>query len=140
MIVVGVSFHIPTSGHCRTGTLIADWMTSDGVDLLNHLQHAMEESVLFDNYQLLVSPIRSSKRRGHSLWWASHSPNSAFLGQAQRVKKFPLTFNGAYFSWKKYLGVSSLEDVTSVERVDETDGECGRPEEPEIPWGGYPTC
>jgi hypothetical protein len=37
-------------------------MASDRVDLLNHLQHAMEESVLFDNYQMLVSPFAAIKK------------------------------------------------------------------------------
>jgi len=36
-------------GHCRTGCLITNWKTRNTIDLLNHLQHAMQKAVLLDN-------------------------------------------------------------------------------------------
>lgn len=74
----------------------------------------MQQTVLFDDCGESGVSAPHVRMRLHGggtgvdrlLWWASHSPSSTFLGQAQSVKKLPLTFNGAYFSWKKYLGAS----------------------------------
>lgn len=45
----GVSGHLPTRRHSWTGAFIADRQTSDTIDLLNHLEHSVEQAVLFNN-------------------------------------------------------------------------------------------
>lgn len=65
-IIIGATHDLPASGHGGASGFIADGEASDPIDFLDDLEHAMQETVLFDNCTWSMSKQgRDGYRRGH---------------------------------------------------------------------------
>lgn len=106
-IVIGAIPDLPASGHGRASGFIADGEASDPIDFLDDLEHAMQETVLFDNCQTTISNRDATGTEGVSRRLTLMSqpfPQLNVLGTGTQSQEVPLHVQRGIFLLEEVLG------------------------------------